>query len=122
MRVTNGVARRRRRKRILKRVKGFYGRRKNLLRTAIQSAQRAEQFAFIGRKRRKRDLRRLWITRISAAARALGMRYATLIHGLKQAGIQLDRKQLAALAVDDPPAFQAAVEQARGALEQAASA
>ncbi|RME72290.1 MAG: 50S ribosomal protein L20 [Planctomycetota bacterium] len=116
MRATNGVARRRRRKRILKRVKGFHGRRKNLLRTAIQSAERADQHAYIGRKRRKRDMRRLWITRISAAARGLGMRYATLIHGLGKAGIELDRKTLSQLAIEDPAAFKAVVDQARAAL------
>jgi large subunit ribosomal protein L20 len=116
MRATNGVARHRRRKRILKRVKGFRGRRKNLLRTAIAAAEKADQYAYIGRKRRKRDMRRLWITRISAAARSNGMRYATFIHGLSKAGIELDRKSLSQLAIDDPAGFKAVIDQAKGAL------
>jgi large subunit ribosomal protein L20 len=116
MRATNGVARRKRRKRILKQVEGMYGRRRLLLRTAVQSLHKAWEYSFSGRKRRKRDMRALWITRISAATRALGMTYSRLIAGLKKAEVHLDRKQLSELALRDGAAFTAIVEKARAAL------
>lgn len=116
MRATNAVARHKRKKRILKRVKGFQGRRKNLLRTAIEAGHRADAHAFIGRKQRKRNFRRLWITRLSAAARMHGLRYSDLMHGLKLASVELDRKQLSELAIHEPDVFAAVVEQAKAAL------
>lgn len=116
MRATNGVARHKRKKRIMKAVKGFYGRRHLLLRTAIESMHKSWEYAYAGRKRRKRDFRRLWITRISAASRPLGVPYSRLIAGLKKAEIDLDRKQLSELAIHDHGAFAAIVETAKAAL------
>ena len=116
MRATNGVARHKRKKRIMKSVKGYYGRRHLLLRTAIEAQHKAMQYAYVGRKRRKRDFRRLWITRISAAVRPLGMSYSRLINGLSKAGIELDRKQLSELAIHDAEGFKAIVEKAQAAL------
>lgn len=119
MRATNAVARHKRKKRILKHVKGYYGRRHLLLRTAIEAMHKSMQYAFAGRKLKKRDFRALWITRISAACRPLGVSYSRLIHGLKGAGIEIDRKQLSEIAIRDPGAFAAIVEKAKGALTPA---
>jgi large subunit ribosomal protein L20 len=116
MRATNGVARRKRKKRLLKQTKGMWGRRHNLLRLSIEAVHHKHKYAYIGRKRRKRDFRRLWITRISAACRALGLNYARLIAGLNKANIALDRKQLSELAIQNPTGFAAVVEQAKAAL------
>lgn len=104
-RVTNKVASRRRRKRILKRAKGYWGRRSNTYKTAKETVQRALQYAYRDRRNRKRDFRRLWITRINAAARMNGISYSRFMDGLKKHNIQLDRKVLAELAVRDPGAF-----------------
>ena len=104
-RATKGVSSRRRRKKILKAAKGYYGGRSRLIRTAKESVQRGLAYAYVHRRRRKRDFRRLWITRINAAARIYGLSYNLFIHGLKKAGVLLDRKNLADMAVRDQEAF-----------------
>lgn len=114
-RVTCAVASRKRRKRVLKQVRGFYGRRK-LLRNAYDALDRAKAFAFVGRKQKKRQYRRLWTVRINAASRALGLTYSKFINGLKRAEIEINRKVLADLAVNDPAAFAALVETAKSKL------
>ena len=116
MRATNGAARHQAKKRILKSAKGFRGARSKHWRTVIVATMRAERHSFIGRKLKKRDMRRLWITRINIASRALGLSYSNLIAGLNKADIRLDRRQLSELAIHEPSAFEAVVEQAKGAL------
>lgn len=116
-RATNAVASRRRRKRILKEAKGFRGRRSKLFRYAKNAIMKARVYAYRDRKNRKRNFRMLWQTRINAAARALGLTYSRFTEGLKAAGIALDRKVLADLAVNDAAAFKAIFEQAKSALE-----
>jgi large subunit ribosomal protein L20 len=116
MRATNGVARRARKKRILKLVKGYWGRRHSLQRIAIEAVHNADKSATRDRKRRKRDFRRLWITRISAACRPLGMSYSRLIAGLAKGGVAMDRKALSELAIASPAGFAAVVEKAKAAL------
>ena len=105
MRIKRGFKARRRRKKVLKLAKGFVAGRSKLFRTAADSVDKALMYAYRDRKARKRDFRRLWITRINAGARMNDISYSKLIHGLKQAGIELDRKILAELAVSDPGAF-----------------
>jgi large subunit ribosomal protein L20 len=119
MRVTKGSARRRAKKRVFKAVKGFYAGRKRLWRTAKEALVRARHYAYRDRRRRKRDFRRLWIIRINAACRERGIRYSEFIHALKQAEIELDRKMLADLAVNEPETFTQLVEQAKAQLESA---
>lgn len=104
-RVTKSVASRRRRKKILKAAKGYYGGRSKLYRTAKESVRRGLAYAYVHRRRKKRDFRRLWITRINAAARIYGLSYSLFIDGLKKAGVVLDRKNLADMAVKDEEAF-----------------
>ncbi|MEZ6196132.1 MAG: 50S ribosomal protein L20 [Planctomycetota bacterium] len=116
MRVTNAVPRHRRKKRLMKRVRGFVGGRSKLLRAAKETLVRAEAFATRDRKARKRDFRKMWITRINAAARANGITYSQLIAGLAKAEIVVDRKQLSELAIHDPQAFAAVVDKAKAAL------
>ncbi len=101
-----------RRKRVLKQTKGFYGARKNTITNANAAADRAMQYAYIGRKLRKRNFRALWIQRINAAVREHGLTYSRFISGLARAGIEIDRKVLADLAVREPEAFKALVDQA----------
>src|SRR4029453_16568486 len=101
-RVKRGFKARRRRNRILKQAEGFWGPRKNRFKQAREVLHKAWQYAYVGRKRRKRDFRRLWIARINAAARQHGMSYGRLIHALKQARIELDRKVLSDIAIHDP--------------------
>ena len=113
MRVKRGVKARRRRNRTLARAKGFRGRSKNTIRQATQRVEKAMVYAYRDRRAKKRHFRELWIVRIGAAARAAGISYSQLISGLKRAKIELDRKMLAELAVRQPEAFQAIVEQAR---------
>lgn len=115
MRVTNGVARRRRHKRVLKQARGYFGRRSKCFRGAKETVQRAGRFAFAHRRKRRRDFRRLWIVRINAAARNAGLTYSSFMAGLKKAGVDLDRKQLSELAIHDPSAFGNLVEVARSA-------
>ena len=104
-RVKTGSVRRKRRKRILKHSKGYRGGRNNLKRTAMEAVEKGWNHAYAHRRARKRDFRKLWITRINAAARLHGITYSQFIHGLKTAGIALDRKVLADLAVHDADAF-----------------
>jgi large subunit ribosomal protein L20 len=104
-RVKRGVAGRKRRKRILKRAKGFYAGRSKLYKTAREAVEKAAKYAFVGRKQRKRQFRALWIARINAASREHGLSYSRLVSGLKAAGVEVDRKILAQLAVDDPKSF-----------------
>jgi large subunit ribosomal protein L20 len=116
VRTKTNVARKRRVKGIMKRAKGFYGGHHRHIRTAIEVIDRADHYAFRDRRARKRDFRRLWITRISAACRALGLKYSEFINGLTKAKVGLDRKMLADLAVRDEAAFGALVETAKKAL------
>jgi len=115
-RVKRGVTSHARHKKILKLAKGYRGRRKNCIKTARQAVERAMQYAYRDRRQRKRDFRKLWIQRINAAARANGLTYGRFIHGLKLAGIEMDRKVLADLAVRDQSAFGDLVKEARAAL------
>lgn len=117
-RVRKGAARRRKHKRILKAAKGFYGARSRRYRAAKESLLKAGEYATRDRRRRKRDFRRLWITRISAACKQRGLRYSQFMNGLFWADIQLNRKMLAEIAVHDPAAFDRIVEMARDAAEQ----
>ena len=114
-RVKRGVTARARHKKVLDQAKGFRGRRKNVYRIAKEAVMKAGQYAYRDRRNKKRDFRRLWITRINAAARAEGMSYGTFMHGLKLAGIELDRKVLADIAVRDPETFRRFAERAREA-------
>lgn len=114
-RATNAPASRRRKKRILKQTKGNYGGRKNLLRTATETLNRSMAYAYRHRRQFKRTQRALWITRIGIAAKLNGLSYNTLISGLKKAGVALNRKMLAGLAVEDAHAFQALCAVAKGA-------
>lgn len=116
MRTTGGAARRQSKKRLFKRAKGFRGGRGRLLRTVKETIVRADAYATRDRRVRKREFRALWITRINAATRQLGLRYGEFIAGLKKANINLDRKTLAEMAVSDPTAFAKVVELAKTAL------
>jgi large subunit ribosomal protein L20 len=104
-RVKRSVAARKRRKRILKRAKGYYGARSKLFGVAREAVEKAAVYAYVGRKQRKRQFRALWIARINAASREHGLSYSRLIAGLKAADVEVDRKILAQLAVDDPKSF-----------------
>ncbi|HOB36543.1 MAG TPA: 50S ribosomal protein L20 [Candidatus Avimonas sp.] len=115
-RVKGAVATRKRRKKTLKLAKGYFGAKSRVFKMAKQAVMKSRQYAYIGRRQRKRDFRRLWITRISAAAKLNGMNYSTLMNGLKKSGIQLNRKMLSELAVSDAAAFSALVEKAKAAL------
>ena len=108
-------------KKVLKAAKGFYGRRKNTIRIAKQAVEKAAQYAYRDRKRRKRTFRSLWIQRINAATREHGMTYGRFIDGLNKAGIEIDRKVLADIAVRDADAFKALVDQAQAAVSTTAS-
>ena len=115
-RVKRGVTARARHKKVISAAKGYRGRRNNVYRIAKQAVMRAGQYAYRDRRQRKRQFRALCITRINAQSRANGLTYSRLINGLKRAGITLDRRVLADLAVHDKPAFAAVVERARSAL------
>jgi large subunit ribosomal protein L20 len=115
-RVKRGVTARARHKKILVQAKGYRGRRKNVYRIAKQAVMKAGQYQYRDRRQRKRQFRALWIARINAAARELGMKYSTLMNGLKKANIEVDRKVLADLAVFDQPAFAALANQAKAQL------
>jgi large subunit ribosomal protein L20 len=114
-RAPRAVPSRLRRKRVFKQAKGFYGRRKNTITSANAAVDRSMQYAYVGRKLRKRNFRALWIQRINAAVREHGLTYSRFISGLAAAGIEVDRKVLADLAVREPEAFKALVDQAVGA-------
>ncbi len=116
-RAVDGTRRKDRRKKILKDAKGYYGRRSTNLRTAKDAVVKAGQYAYRDRKRRKRDFRRLWITRISAAVQAEGLNYSQFMHGLKKAEIEINRKALSNMAIEDKTAFTALVSQAKKSLE-----
>lgn len=115
-RVKGGVVARRRHKKVLARAKGYYGARRKVYRVAKQAVTKAAQYAYIGRKIKKRDYRSLWIVRINAAARLCGLSYSRMMSGLKKAGIALDRKVLADIAVHDMTAFAAVATKAKAAL------
>ena len=114
-RATNAVARRKRRKKVLGQAKGYWGRKHSSYRFANEQLMRSGAYAYRDRRTRKRDFRRLWITRINAAARKEGMTYSEFIHGLDQAGVEVNRKMLADIAVRDPEAFKGVCEQAKSA-------
>jgi len=107
---------RKRRNKVLKAAKGYWGSKSKHFKMAKQAVMKSGNYAYIGRKQKKRDFRALWITRISAQAKANGMNYSTLMHGLKLAGVDLNRKMLAEIAVSDKEAFAALVETAKAAL------
>lgn len=119
-RVKGGPASHARHKKVTGKAKGYYGRRKNCYRAAVQAVEKAGQYAYIGRKQKKRNFRKLWIQRINAAARMNGMTYSRFMNGLKLAGIELDRKVLADIAARDEAAFAAIAKQAQDALAKAA--
>ena len=114
-RVKRGGLRRAKRRRILARAKGFYQTKSKLYRAAKEAVEKSLEYAYVGRRRKKRDFRRLWIIRINAAARKHGLSYSKLINGLKTAGVGLDRKMLADLAVREPEAFEHLATQAKNA-------
>jgi len=120
-RVSRGVTAHARHKKVIKAAKGYYGRRKNTFRTAKQAVDKAREYAYRDRRVRKREFRALWIQRINAAARTHGLTYSAMMGGLIKAGIEVDRKMLADLAVREPAAFAAMVEQSKAALAKAAS-
>jgi large subunit ribosomal protein L20 len=121
-RVKRGTTTKARHKRILEQAKGYYGRRKNTIRIAKQAVEKAGQYAYRDRKVKKRSFRALWIQRINAAVRAEGLTYGQFIHGLKLAGVDLDRKVLADIAMHEGAAFGAIIAQARAALPAEARA
>ena len=119
-RIKRGTTTKARHKRILEQAKGYYGRRKNTIKVARQAVEKAGQYAYRDRKAKKRNFRALWIQRINAAVREVGMTYGTFMHGLKLAGVELDRKVLADLAMNEPDSFKAVATQAQNALGQTA--
>ena len=116
MRIKRAVNAVKKRRKILKLAKGYFGNKSKSYRIAREAVMKSLNYAYIGRRRRKRDFRRLWIARINAAARMNGMSYSKLMHGLNVAGINLNRKVLADIAVNDAAAFTALVEKAKAAL------
>lgn len=118
-RVKRGVTTHARHKKVTDAAKGYYGRRKNTFRAAIQAVEKAGQYAYRDRRNKKRDFRKLWIQRINAAARLHGLTYSRFMGGLNKAGIALDRKVLADIAVHEPDVFQSLVEQAQTAISKA---
>ena len=115
-RIKGAMMTRKRRNKVLKAAKGYWGAKSKHFKMAKQAVMKSGNYAFAGRKMKKRDFRKLWITRISAQAKVNGMNYSTLMHGLKKAGIDLNRKMLAEIAVADKAAFTALVEKAKAAL------
>ena len=116
-RIKGAMMTRKRRNKTLKLAKGYYGSKSRLFKTAKQAVMKSGQYAYIGRKQKKREFRKLWITRISAACKMNGMNYSTFINGLKKAGVSLNRKMLSDIARSDPAAFTALTEQAKAALK-----
>ena len=114
-RIKGAMMTRKRRKKVLKLAKGYYGAKSKHFKMAKQQVMKSGNYAYIGRKQKKRDFRRLWITRISAGCKANGTNYSTFMNGLKKAGITLNRKVLSEIAISDPAAFTALVEQAKNA-------
>jgi large subunit ribosomal protein L20 len=115
-RVKRGVTTHARHRKVIKKAKGYYGRRKNTFRVANQAVEKAGQYAYRDRRTRKRNFRALWIQRINAATRELGLTYGRFIDGLGKAGIEVDRKVLSDLAIHEPEAFKALVDKAQAAL------
>ena len=115
-RIKGAMMTRKRRNKVLKMAKGYYGSKHSLFKTAKQAVMKSGNYAYIGRKQKKRDFRRLWITRISAACKANGTNYSTFMNGLKKADINLNRKMLSEIAIADPAAFTALTEKAKAAL------
>ena len=115
-RIKGATMTRKRRNKVLKAAKGYYGSKSKLFKTAKQAVMKSGNYAYIGRKQKKRDFRRLWITRISAACKMNGINYSTFINGLKKANIELNRKMLSEIAIADPEGFAALVEKAKAAL------
>ena len=115
-RIKGAIMTRKRRNKVLKLAKGYYGSKSTLFKTAKQAVMKSGNYAYIGRKQKKRDFRRIWITRISAAAKMNGMNYSTFMNGLKKAGIDLNRKMLSEIAIADPAGFATLVEAAKAAL------
>ncbi|MBP9989155.1 MAG: 50S ribosomal protein L20 [Ruminococcus sp.] len=116
-RIKGATMTRKRRNKVLKMAKGYYGSKSSLFKTAKQAVMKSGQYAYVGRKQKKRDFRRLWITRISAACKLNGMNYSTFMNGLNKAGITLNRKMLSEIAIADPAAFTALTEKAKAALK-----
>jgi large subunit ribosomal protein L20 len=121
-RVKRGVTAHAKHKKILKAAKGYYGRRKNTIRVAKQAVEKANQYAFRDRKRKKRTFRALWIQRLNAAVRPFGLSYSRFIDGLAKAGVMVDRKVLSDLAIHEPTVFESIVERAKAALPATATA
>ena len=115
-RIKGALATRKRRKKVLKAAKGYYGSKHCLFKTAKQAVMKSGQYAYIGRKQKKREFRKMWITRISAACKMYGMNYSSFMNGLKKAGIDLNRKMLSEIAVADAEAFKTLVDAAKAAL------
>ena len=115
-RTKGGVVARRSHKKIMDRAKGYFSRRKNIFRVAVQAVEKAEQYQYRDRRAKKRNFRALWIQRINAGTRELGLTYGRFINGLNRAGVTVDRKVLSDLAIHDPRAFKAIVEKAKAAL------
>ena len=115
-RIKRAVMTRKRRNKVLKSAKGYWGAKSKHFKMAKQAVMKSGNYAYIGRKQRKRDFRRLWITRISAACRINGINYSTFMNGLKKAGVTLNRKMLSEIAIADPAGFTALVEKAKAAL------
>lgn len=116
-RIKGALSTRKRRNKVLKLAKGYYGSKSRLFKTAKQAVMKSGNYAYVGRKQRKRDFRKLWITRISAACKLNGMNYSTFINGLKKADINLNRKMLSEIAISDPAAFTSLTEKAKAALQ-----
>ncbi len=116
-RIKGATMTRKRRNKVLKLAKGYYGSKHALFKTAKQAVMKSGNYAYIGRKQKKRDFRRLWITRISAACKQNGMNYSTFMNGLKKADVSLNRKMLSEIAISDPAAFTALTEKAKAALQ-----
>ena len=114
-RIKGALATRKRRNKVLKLAKGYFGAKSKLFKTAKEAVMKSGQYAYIGRRLKKRDFRRLWITRISAACKMNGMNYSTFMNGIKKAGIALNRKMLSEIAISDPAAFTELVEKANNA-------
>ncbi len=117
-RVKGALATRKRRNKVLKLAKGYFGAKSKLFKTAKEAVMKSGNYAYVGRKQKKRDFRRLWITRISAAAKINGMNYSTFMNGLKKAGISINRKMLAELAVNDAAGFATLAKAAKKALDK----
>ena len=115
-RIKGATMTRKRRNKVMKMAKGYYGSKSKLFKTAKQAVMKSGQYAYIGRKQKKRDFRRLWITRISAACKMNGMNYSTFMNGLNKAGVTLNRKMLSEIAIADAAAITAICEQAKAAL------